>query len=123
MPSAASVGSRPSGLATLLAHRALAAVQVELHLAAEKVVGVEPAEQQVGVGHGRLGAAAAIAGGPGIEPALCGPTRSELPVSDARDRAAAGADLEDVHHRDLDRQRLLIAADQRAAGRQRPALR
>ena len=37
-------------------------------------------------------------------------------------RAAAGADFEDVHHRDLDRQRALVAADQRAAGRQRPAV-
>ena len=43
-------------------------------------------------------------------------------VLDARDRAAAGADLENVHHRDLHRQRLVVAADQRRAGGQRLAL-
>src|ERR1700720_384848 len=33
-------------------------------------------------------------------------------VLEAGDRAAAGADLKYVHHRDLDRQRLLVAADE-----------
>ena len=39
-----------------------AAVDVELHLAAEEAVGAEPAEHQIGVGDGRLGAAEAVAG-------------------------------------------------------------
>ena len=42
---------------------------------------------------------------------------------DARDRAATGADLENVHHRNLNRQRLLVTADQSASGRQRLAVK
>ena len=42
------------------------------------VVGIEIAEHDVGVGDGRLGAAAARSRqGPGTAPALCGPTLSE----------------------------------------------
>ena len=37
----------------------------------------------------------------------------------ARDRPAARADFENVHHRYLNRQRLFVAADQRASGGQR----
>ena len=40
---------------------------------------------------------------------------AERTVLDAGDRAAAGRDLENVHHGDLHRQRLLVAADQRRA--------
>ena len=47
---------------------------------------------------------------------------AQAAVIDARDRAAAGADLEDVHHGDLHRQRLVVAADQRLRGGQRLAL-
>ena len=38
---------------------------------------------------------------------------------DPRDGAAACADLENIHHRNLNRQRLLIASDKRTPGRQR----
>jgi hypothetical protein len=41
---------------------------------------------------------------------------------DARDRAAAGADLLDVDHRHLHRQPGGVAADQRAAGHQHGAV-
>ena len=40
-------------------------VGVEGHAAAEEIVGVEAAEDQVGVGDGGLGAALAVAGGAG----------------------------------------------------------
>ncbi len=37
---------------------------------------------------------------------------------DARDRTAAGTNFENINHRDLDRQRLFIAADQSGPGDQ-----
>ena len=46
----------------------------------------------------------------------------ERTLLDARDRSAAGPDLEDVHHGDLHRQRLIVAADERHAGGQRLAV-
>ena len=84
---------------------------VELHLAAEEILGIEPAEQQIGVGDGRLGAAAAVAGRsrhragaarPDIEPAL---------VVEPGDRAAADADLEDVDDVAADREAGVGPAD------------
>ena len=41
----------------------------------------QPAEQEVGVRDGRSRAAVSVAGGPGIAPALSGPTRSAPPAS------------------------------------------
>ena len=69
----------PERRGELLLHRAFGRGNVELHFAAEEVVGVEPAQQHIGVGHGRLRPAAAVAGGSGNRAALCGPTRNELP--------------------------------------------
>ena len=40
--------------------------RVQLHPAAGEAVGIDAAQHHVGVGHGRLGAAEAIAGGPGL---------------------------------------------------------
>ena len=104
-----------------LGHLALAAREVELEFAAQEVVGIEPAEHQIGVGHRRLLAAAAIGhrAGDGTRALRADPQR--VAGLDAGDGAAAGADLVDVHHRNLDRQRALVAADQRRAGRERPA--
>ena len=56
-----------------------------------------------------------------MEPALCGPDAQRVAGFDAGDGAAAGAHLVDVHHRNLDRQGALVAADQRRAGGERPA--
>ena len=119
-PSAAAVTSRPSGFA-IVADRALGGGDVERHLAAEEAVGAEPPEHQIGVGDGRLGAAEPVAGRPGRRAGALRPD-AQAAVIDARDRAAAGADLEDVHHGDLHRQRLVVAADQRLRGGQRLAL-
>ena len=52
------------------------AVKIELHLAAEKAIGRQPAEHEIAVGHGRLGAALAVADRARRAPALSGPTRS-----------------------------------------------
>ena len=121
MPSAASTDAHAERLADLGLERALGGGNIEPHLAAEEAVGTEPAEHQIGVGHCRLRAAKPIAGrarrGAGALRA-----ETQRAVLDARDRAAAGADFEDIHHRDLHRQRRLVAADQRRAGGQRLAV-
>ena len=113
--------AQPERIADPALERALGGGHVELHLAAEKAIRAEPAEHQIGVGHGRLGAAEPVAGRPRRS---AGALRAEpqRAVVDARDRAAAGADFENIHHRDLHRQRALVAADQRRAGRQRFAV-
>ena len=72
----------------------------------------------------RLRAAAAVAGRPGVEPALCGPTFSRPRSLDRRDAAAAGADLDHVDGRDQDRQAAALleavdAVDLEIAGHQR----
>ena len=66
MPYAAATTSSPSGLAHRSSIAARGAVDVECELAAEEVVGAEAAEHEVRVGDGRLGAAAAVAGRPGL---------------------------------------------------------
>ncbi len=94
---------------------------IELHLAAEEAIGAEAAEREIGVGHRRLGAAEPVAGR-----TRCGAgalrADAQHAVLDPRHRAAAGADLENIHHRDLDRQRGVVAAQKRRAGGQRFAL-
>ena len=75
---------------------------VERDAAGQGRVGCEPAEQQVGVGDGGLGAAAPVAGGAGVG---AGRARAD-PQRPARvspaDRAAAGTDRVNVDHRQLD---------------------
>ena len=74
-------------------------VFVETHRTAREVVGVEVSEQQVGIGHRRPGAAAAVADRPGVGP---GALRSELHEAhgvDPGDAAPAGADLDHVDRR------------------------
>ena len=59
---------------------------VEAHRAAREVVGVEVAEQQVGIGHRRPGAAAAVADRPGVG---AGTLRSDLDESHGVDAGDA----------------------------------
>ena len=92
-------------------------LDVERDLAAEQVRG-DPAEHQVGVGHRRLGAAPAVA-----ERARVGARRAGADLERALgrhpgDRAAAGADGDDVDHRDLAR----VAADGALGGERRLAV-
>ena len=71
---------------------------IQLEAAGEPGIGGETAEQEVGVGDGRLRAAASIAGGPGSAPAERGPTRRAPPVVAPAHRASAGAYRVDVDH-------------------------
>src|SRR4029077_14875699 len=59
-----------------LGERLLGRSLVEHHAPANKEVRIVVAEHGVGIRHGRLGAAAPVAGRPGSAPAECGPTRS-----------------------------------------------
>ena len=110
-------------LRNALQMRALRRREIEPHLAAEETIGAEPAQHEVGVGNGRLGAAPAIAGRSRLRRRRFAVRRAARRRADARDAAAAGADFLNVDHRDLDRQPAVISADERAAGRQRAALR
>ncbi len=73
---------------------------VEPHAAAEEEVGVDPAEHHVRVGHGRLGAAGAVARRPGARAraARADPEHAGLRL-DPGDAAAARADRRHVDHR------------------------
>ena len=69
---------------------------VELHVAAEEVAGVEHAEREIGVGDGRLRAAAAVACRAGIGARRFGSDLQQAELVDARQAAAARADLHEV---------------------------
>ena len=82
--------------------RLLRRCHVEGHLAAEEVLGVDAAEQQVGVGDRRALAAGAVAGGAGVRARALGPHPQHAALVDPGDGAAARADGADVDHGDLD---------------------
>ena len=82
--------------------RFLRRFHVEGHFAAEEVLGVDAAEQQVGVGHRRALAACAVAGGAGVRARALGPHAQHAALVDPGDGAAARADGADVDHGDLD---------------------
>ena len=107
---------------------------METHLAAEEIVGVEVAEQQVRVGDRRQRAACAVAGRPWIGARAVGADPQQAKRVDPGDAAAAGADLDQVDrwrlekqaaalletahagHLELRRARRLAAGDQRDLG-------
>ena len=95
---------------------------IELHGAAEEIVRVEPAEHHIGVGDGRLGAAAAIADRPRIGARALRSHFERADVVAPRNRAAAGADLDHVDHRQHHRMAAGIAADVIARRQRRLAL-
>ena len=72
--------------------------------AAGEVVRIDRAQHDIGVGHGRMHAAAAVAGRARLGAGALRPHRHALQRIDARDRAAAGADLDHLDHRDAHRQ-------------------
>jgi hypothetical protein len=108
MPSEASTMLRPSGSARL----DLTAVSV----------GAETAKQKIRVSDGRLRTAATVAGGTGDRAGALGTDAHCAALVETGDAAAAGADLEDIGHRDLDRQAGVVPPDQGGAGGQRLAL-
>ena len=77
---------------------------IEAHLAAEKELRVEIAEHQIGIGHGRLVAALPVAGRARIGAGAVRPDLEQPEAVDPGDAAAAGADLDHLDHRHLDRQ-------------------
>ena len=79
----ARLASRPSASASSSIARC-GGVVIERHAAAEEIVLVEPAEHQIGVGHGRLGAAAAIGGGAGHRAGAARPDAEGAAVSRRR---------------------------------------
>ena len=78
---------------------------VEPQRPAGEARGVVAAERQVGIGHRRFACRRGHSRpGPGSAPALSGPTAMRPIAVDMRDRAAAGADLHHLDHRDAQRQ-------------------
>ena len=84
-------------------------VDVQRDAAGEVGVRREVAEQQVGVGNGRLGAAPAVAGRTGLRPGRARAHTERTAGVAPADRAAAGADGVHVDHRQLDRAPLDLA--------------
>ena len=95
MPAAAATLSMPSAAAIASTARS-AAAQIEPPVAAEEIVRIEIAEDEVGVGHGCVGAALAVAGRPRHRAGAFRPDMQDAAGIDPRDRAAAGADARDV---------------------------
>ena len=99
---------------------------VEPAPAAEKVVRVDEAEHHVGVGDGGRGATEAVAGGSGVGAGALRSNVQDAARIDARDRAAAGADADDVEavqrhtmaaHGSIHGQARAAADDERNVGR------
>ena len=96
MPFAASTTESPSGSAQRSSIARLRALEVEIDLAAEEVARVEPAEHEVRVGDRRLRAAAAVADRPRVGARALRPDAQQAARVDPGDRAATGADLDEV---------------------------
>ena len=103
-PNAASRRFRPSGVPTALSTAAARLVERELDRAAGEVAGIDAAQHDVGIGHGGLRAAAAVARRAGLGAGAFRPDIDARQRIDRGDRAAAGADLDHLDHRDAQRQ-------------------
>ena len=103
MPAAAASVERPS----VAARSAIAfggGSPVDLQRAAGKEIGIQIAEQQIGVGHGRRGPAASITGRARLRAGAVRPDLEQTDLIATRDAAAAGADLDQFDRRQADRQ-------------------
>ena len=114
--------AEPRRAAQLQLDGALGRFHVELHRAVEEALGVDPAEHEVGVGHHRIGRALAVGGGSRIGARAFRPDMDAAGRIAPGDRAAAGADLDDVDHRNLHRLAARFAADDVAVLDRRNAL-
>ena len=120
MPSAASSTPTPSTSAHFSSKALARLLDLELDLAAEEVIRVEPAEDGVAIGDGRLGAAPVEADRAGIGTGTFRPER-DLPGQriDLQDHAGAGADRVEMQRRHVEleavHQRLVL--DPRLAAR------
>ncbi len=85
-------------------HRRRGAGGVQRQPAAGKRRGIDAPEDEIGVGDGGLAAAAPVADGPRLGPGAVGADADAAQRVDARDRAAAGADLDHLDDGDAQRQ-------------------
>ena len=126
IPQAASSTLNPRGSATSRRMASRAASTSSDIAPAEEEAGIEVAEDEIGIGHGRPLAAAAVAGRPGIGAGGIGSDLEQTEGVDASDRAAAGPDLDHLDHGQVDRQpgallEAVAAVDLEAVGQQRLA--
>ena len=96
--------SRRRGVPASRAIAASAAADVQRQPAAGEWCRADPAQHDVRVGDGRLGPAAAVAGGAGIGARALRPDAQDPAGVDPGDAAAARADLDEVHDGAEDRQ-------------------
>ena len=99
MPFAASVTLRPSGVAQRSSIARAAPSTSSPISPPRKYARVEPAEHDVGVGHGRLDAAAPVTDRARVGARALRPDAEQPARVDPRDRAAPGADLDEVDDR------------------------
>ena len=85
------------------AHDGLGARLVERHVAAEEVARIEIAQNEVGIGHGGLCAAAVVTDGSRLRTGAVGPDLHQPERVDPGDAAAACADLYHVDRGDRHR--------------------
>ena len=81
-------------------HRASGRRGIQQHRAAGKAGRVDPAERDIGVGHGGAAAAAGVAGRAGVRSRAARADGDPAETVHAAQGAAAGADLDHLHHRD-----------------------
>ena len=103
IPAAASTVERPSGSPTNLSTAARERSSRSRRRPPRKASGFEVAEDDVGVGDGRLGAALVVTGGAGVGAGAARADPQGVAGVDPADRAAAGADRVDVDRGHADR--------------------
>ncbi len=104
MPSAALSTDSFKRPGDVLLDRLRRRASVDLQIAAEEMLGIQPAEHDLGVRHRRLVAALAVAGRAGLGAGRARADAEGAARIDIGDRAAAGADRVDVDHRHQHRQ-------------------
>ena len=95
---------QPEALGHVPLQRALRRRDVERDGAAGEVLWIDRAQHDIGVGHRGMPAAAAVAGGSGLGAGALRADRDPFQGIEPGDRAAAGADLDHLDHRDAHRQ-------------------
>ncbi len=102
--------------ADLLQDRLFRRGAVELHVAAEKTRRIDISEHDIGIGHGRVRTAAPVTGRPRLRAGALRPDLEKAQLIDVRDAAAAGADFDQLDHRNQQRQSAAALEAPRARG-------
>ena len=92
------LGRQPERRADPLHERPPRGIEIHPHLAAQEAIRMEPAEHQVGVGHGRLVAAAPIGGRPGFGARALRSDVQTVELVQPGDAAGPGANGVDLDH-------------------------